>query len=186
MLQRSPKPVLRLPSFVAWGLRPLPLMPLEIALRHLLAGILARHPELIDRLGGSGARRIAIDPSDLPFAILLETREGTMSLRLERELVRESVHARICGPLLGLVGLVDGTYDGDALFFSRDLAIEGDIEAVLALRNAIDDAEIDLLDEFTLSAEAFAGPFARGARSVANVVQGIFANDRGQHRGTTQ
>jgi predicted lipid carrier protein YhbT len=42
-----------------------------------------------------------------------------------------------------LVGMLDGSYDGDALFFSRDLVIEGDTSAVLALRNALDDAEID-------------------------------------------
>lgn len=186
MLQRAPKPVLRLPSLVAWGLRPLPLLPLEIALRHLLAGIIERHPDLTDRLEGSGSRRIAIDPNDLPFAILLETGDRTIRLRLERELGKESVHARICGPLLALIGLVDGTYDGDALFFSRDLTIEGDIEAVLALRNAIDDAEIGLLHELTVSAGAFAAPFDRAARGVASVLQRAFGNDGGQHRGTTQ
>jgi predicted lipid carrier protein YhbT len=141
---------------------------------------------LIDRLEGAGARRIGIDPNDLPFAILLETRDGTMGLRLERELSKESVHARICGPLLALVGLVDGTYDGDALFFSRDLTVEGDIEAVLALRNAVDDAEIDLLHELTVSAGAFVAPLDRAARGVASVLQRAFGNDRGQHRGTTQ
>jgi predicted lipid carrier protein YhbT len=40
--------------------------------------------------------------------------------------------------------MIHGSCDGDALFFSRDLSIEGDTEAVLALRNALDDAEIDL------------------------------------------
>jgi predicted lipid carrier protein YhbT len=43
------------------------------------------------------------------------------------------------------MGLIDGSYDGDALFFSRDLVVEGDVEAVLALRNAIDDAGVDLV-----------------------------------------
>lgn len=43
------------------------------------------------------------------------------------------------------MGLIDGSYDGDALFFSRDLVVEGDIEAVIALRNAIDDAGVDLV-----------------------------------------
>jgi predicted lipid carrier protein YhbT len=42
-----------------------------------------------------------------------------------------------------LLGMIDGTYDGDALFFSRDLTIEGDTEAVLALRNALENAEFD-------------------------------------------
>ena len=49
-----------------------------------------------------------------------------------------------------------GAFDGDALFFSRDLVIEGDTAAVLALRNAIDDAELDLSAE----AQAMSGPFA--------------------------
>jgi predicted lipid carrier protein YhbT len=40
--------------------------------------------------------------------------------------------------------MVDGAFDGDALFFSRSLQVEGDMEALLALRNAVDDACIDL------------------------------------------
>ncbi len=43
--------------------------------------------------------------------------------------------------------MMHGTLDGDALFFSRDLAVEGDTSSVLALRNAIDDAELDLAEE---------------------------------------
>ena len=42
-----------------------------------------------------------------------------------------------------------GAYDGDALFFSRDLEIEGDTAAVVALRNAIDNEELDLVREAT-------------------------------------
>ena len=66
--------------------------------------------------------------------------------RLEAYPAGESVawDARIAGPLAALIGLVHGAYDGDALFFSRDLVIEGDTEAVLALRNAIDNEELDL------------------------------------------
>ena len=37
--------------------------------------------------------------------------------------------------------------DGDALFFSGALEISGDTSAVLALRNALDDAELDLTEE---------------------------------------
>ena len=70
---------------------------------------------------------------------------------------RAAHDARIAGPLAALLGMVHGAYDGDALFFSRDLVIEGDTAAVLALRNAIDAAELDLAAEI----EALAGP-ARG------------------------
>lgn len=58
--------------------------------------------------------------------------------------------------MLGLIGLIDGSYDGDALFFSRDLVVEGDVEAVLALRNAIDDAGVDLVTDTA----AMLGPLA--------------------------
>jgi predicted lipid carrier protein YhbT len=72
-----------------------------------------------------------------------------------------------------LLGLVHGVYDGDALFFSRDLVIEGDTEAVLALRNAIDNEEIDLAKE----AAGLFGPLeslaAGPARKLAELVGGL-------------
>ena len=39
--------------------------------------------------------------------------------------------------------MAEGRLDGAALFFSRTLSIEGDMEATLALRNALDDARLD-------------------------------------------
>ncbi len=56
--------------------------------------------------------------------------------------------------------MLHGRYDGDALFFSRDLMIEGDTEVVLALRNALDDAELDLGAELA----AMAGPLKGAVR----------------------
>jgi len=41
-----------------------------------------------------------------------------------------------------MIELLEGRADGDALFFSRTLTVEGDMEAVVALRNAIDGSEI--------------------------------------------
>lgn len=43
--------------------------------------------------------------------------------------------------------MLHGREDGDALFFSGALEISGDTSAVLALRNALDDAELDLTEE---------------------------------------
>ncbi len=48
----------------------------------------------------------------------------------------------IRGPLLMLLGILDGTLDGDALFFHRAIAVSGKTEAVVAMRNAIEDAEL--------------------------------------------
>lgn len=46
-----------------------------------------------------------------------------------------------------LLGMIDGRYDGDALFFTRDLIVEGDTEAVVCLRNALDDVEGNVADD---------------------------------------
>lgn len=167
MLNAAPSAVVRLPDFVGSALRPLPLPPLEFALRRLTAGIIARHPHVLERLGSYQAKRIAIEPTDLPFAILLEPRRETIDVRLMHASSPAAADARIHGPLLALIGLVDSAHDGDALFFSREIAIEGDVECVLALRNAIDDAQIDLARETTAWAGPLATPLHYAARAIA-------------------
>lgn len=163
LLEAPQSPVIPLPGLVTLALRPLPLLPLQLLLQGMVVGIAQRHPELLERLAACRGRCIGIDPSDLPVAMLLEPQEDTITLRLVRELRQGNADARIRGPILALMGLVDGTYDGDALFFSRDITVEGDIEAVLALRNAIDDASIDLSRE----AVAWAGPLGAAFRHAA-------------------
>lgn len=121
----------------------LPLTPIEVTANHILLGVLDRHPGIVSRLGEYSAKRFAVDPADCPFAFILELRPGQPRLHAVASLSEQSFDARISGSLLVLIGLLDGTYDGDALFFTRDLLIEGDTAAVLALRNAIEDANLD-------------------------------------------
>ena len=78
--------------------------------------------------------------------------------------------AAIRGALKTLVDLLEGRLDGDALFFSRELAIEGDTEAVVALRNAVDDAEIDLAEDVL----SVLGPASRPAGWALSGAQAIF------------
>ena len=143
------------PSPLAFGLRLVPLAPLAQALTMLSRRMIAGHPGLIERLGPFADRRFAIDPTDLPVTLLMQPDRSRMRITLHRR--PPAADARIAGPLAALLGLVHGTWDGDALFFSRDLVIEGDTSAALALRNAIDDAELDLGAEIA----ALAGPMSR-------------------------
>ena len=130
-----------------------PLAPMGVALTLVARRLIARHPGLIARLGAHADKRFAIDPTDLPLTLLMHPHPTHTRITLSRR--PPEADARIAGPLAGLLGLVHGAYDGDALFFSRDLVIEGDTSAALALRNAIDDAELDLGAEIA----ALAGPF---------------------------
>ena len=144
-----------LPPLLARLVRPLPLTPLQMPLSMVLRSVVTRHPYIFERLGEHAAKRFGLEPSDLPLSFVLVPHPQTPSLTVVRRLPR-GLPIRIAGPLLALLGLVDGSYDGDALFFSRDLVVEGDVEAVLALRNAIDDAGIDLVAD----AAALFGPLA--------------------------
>jgi len=137
----------RLPALAVDLLRRLPLPLLDSIVGRLVEGTADRHPSLFVRLGAHATTTFLIDPVDLPFVIRLYPARVERRVALARRDKTGVCDARIAGPLAALLGLVHGAYDGDALFFSRDLTIEGNTEAVLALRNAIDDAEIDLSEE---------------------------------------
>ncbi|MGC9952754.1 MAG: SCP2 sterol-binding domain-containing protein [Rhizomicrobium sp.] len=138
----------------------LPLLPLELVARRLLANAMAARPNFASRLGEHAGQTFAIDPVDCPFVFLITPLEGRASLRLVRNLSAAAYDARIAAPLVVLLGMIDGIYDGDALFFSRDLVIEGDTGAVLALRNAIENAELDPSLVLGLP-DSIRGPFNR-------------------------
>lgn len=132
----------RLPPWLSRAMEPLPLAPLQPVLALMLARIGRAYPDLYDRLGEHAEKRFGLDPTDLPFSFVLEPRPGRPLARAVRVLPG-GLDASIRGPLAGLIGMAEGTLDGDALFFSRVLWVEGDVAASLALRNAIDDARID-------------------------------------------
>ncbi|SDX55158.1 Predicted lipid carrier protein YhbT, contains SCP2 domain [Ruegeria halocynthiae] len=143
------------PAALAAALRVMPLAPLSLSLTAFSRRIARNHPALFQRLGAYGRTEFVLDPVDLPIVVCLNPNDGRPRIKLTRRKAQGA--ARISGPLAALIGLVHGAFDGDALFFSRDLVIEGDTGAALALRNAIDDAELDLAQE----AETLSGPLAR-------------------------
>lgn len=159
------EPSLRaLPAIVSAILRPLPLAPLQPLLGGLLAAVVRRHPQIFDRLGAHSEKRFGVEPTDLPFAFVLEPRRTMSRVTAVRRLSDVGLDATITGTLAALVTLADGDRDGDALFFSRDVTIEGDVEAVVALRNAMDDAGVDLLRDSVARLGAFGAPLERVIR----------------------
>lgn len=155
-----------LPPLLGRSMQSLPLLPLQLPLALVLRSLVSRHPRIFERLGTHAGKRFGIKPTDLPFAFVLHPRPQAPSIVAVRSLPR-NISVRIAGPLMGLLGLIDGSYDGDALFFSRDLVIEGDVEAVLALRNAIDSEDVDLVAD----AAALLGPLEPFGRRLLGHVQ---------------
>lgn len=133
--------------------------------------IWSRHRHSFDRMSDYDGARVMIDPIDLPLVFVLELApEGPNVSIVSTDDDEGEVSATIRGQLKSLLDLAEGRVDGDTLFFNRDLSIEGDTEAVVALRNAVDDAELDLLEEFSKSF----GPLARPAYVVAERMASLF------------
>jgi predicted lipid carrier protein YhbT len=159
------------PALIAgFAARPLPPAALQPLLTLAMAALARRHGEVFARLDGLGDCVFLVDPVDLPLDFLLRpaanpprltaVRSGSASGGASGSASNIAPTATIRGPLLSLIDLLEGRVDGDALFFSRDLVVEGDTEAILTLRNVLDGAGIDLID---IAASAL-GPFAGIAR----------------------
>lgn len=159
-----------LPGLVSLLVNPMPRLPLAVLLTQAVRRVVRHRPDLIERLGATARVPIAVIPSDLPFAfrIVLDGERARVDVCGAGD--TDDAVARISGPLLVLLGLLDGTYDGDAVFFSRDLVIAGDTEHVLALRNTLEEAD--------LSAAEFAGFSGSPAAFVNRGVNGLLAAAR--------
>lgn len=159
-------------SFVERRVRRLLLLPgprhvAEIALNRL-AGLLARrHAGMLERLADLAGATCLIVPRDLPAAFLLTLQPAPQPPRLELVNAEGAVaRATIRADLATLLQLLEGRIDGDALFFSRDLTVEGDMEVVVALRNAVDDAGIDLIGDAASACGPLAVPAERLGRQL--------------------
>ena len=133
---------------------------------------LERNPDWLRRLPWQDERRILIEPTDLPVAFLVCCHARLFRLILVKKGWTPDVAATIRGPISALIGIARGNDDGDALFFSRTLVIEGDSEVVVALRNALDGVEISFIEDVL----PLPGPLVPLARAAAGIAGFLFEN----------
>ena len=152
-------------------LAPVPLALLQPMFTRIATHVAQARPELFARLGPHAGKRFLIDPTDLPFVLVLTPLPDRPHLTAHRRHERPAHVAAIAGTFFNLLDMIDGSLDGDALFFSRDLQVSGDTEAVVALRNALDDFEGSALDSVVASFGPLSGP-AGLALSVVRSVRG--------------
>lgn len=124
-------------------------------LSRVVRRIAARHPSLFARLGPHQATDFLIDPLELPFALHLRPDPQALVFRAVPRDAAPRAGAVIRGRFMLLLELIDSEEDGDAAFFSRDLEVSGDTEAVVRLRNALDDVDGSIAEE---TARMFGAP----------------------------
>lgn len=156
---------MKFPPLLAMSLTAIPLPVVARATRLMFSSVMKAHPGIFDRLGAHAEKRYLFMPADLPFTFLIVP-AGRM-IEVARRTTRQEADATIEGPLFLLLAVLEGRYDADALFFSRDVTVTGDMEAMLALRNALDDCDIDL----PVDLAAVAGPFGPFVSRTAGYVR---------------
>lgn len=139
-------------------------------LSRVVRRIAARHPSLFARLGPHQGTDFVIDPVDLPFALHLRPDPQALVFRAVPRAAAPPAGAVIRGRFMLLLELVDSEEDGDAAFFSRDLEVSGDTEAVVRLRNALDDVDGSI-------AEETAGMFGAPGRAILARLRRSYATD---------
>ncbi|WP_161958907.1 ubiquinone anaerobic biosynthesis accessory factor UbiT [Ferruginivarius sediminum] len=158
---------------LGWLARPLPVWPVERVLDELARRIVRRNPTLFDRLPLTEAARLRLLPLDLPWQIVIRVaQEGVRVSVLDKQTKSPACDASIEGPLERLVASASGDGDGDAMFFAGDIRVTGDTELILAIRNALDDADVDPAGELA----AMTGPFAGMARRLGMMADRIYRN----------
>lgn len=120
--------------------------PAGIALSHAARRLARRRPEVFERLGEARGAVFLIAPDESPLAFRLEPDGPRSRVRILPPADAGPCTTRIAGRLGDLLALFDGTLDADAAFFARRVRVEGDTAALTALHNALEAAELELVD----------------------------------------
>lgn len=136
-----------------------------------------RHRDLFARLSPLAGNTFLIEPADLPLRFALHFAPHAVTLTLltyGRPAPPATVTIR--APFIVLIDLLEGRSDADAAFFARDVAIEGDTEAALFLRNVLEADDIDVMNDLIEGVGPLA-PVARVAWRAARTTFDALARD---------
>ncbi|MFD2203984.1 ubiquinone anaerobic biosynthesis accessory factor UbiT [Kiloniella antarctica] len=173
----SHSPIFSPMLFAGMALRPLPVAVFRPLVQHILKRIEQLYPEIFQRLAPLVSCQFLIVPTDLYICFLLSLEGGRVSVDvIEKTDNLPDADTIISGGMLSLIQLLEGSVDGDALFFSREINVQGDTEALLTLRNAVDSADISF-EEILVGRVAFLKPLLDRAISKAARLYGAVHKD---------
>lgn len=155
---------MKIPSVMSAPLRIVPVPVIERLTQIVFRKVIAEHPDLFLRLGPYRQKRFAFRPTDLPVTFVVDPSGPSLSVVRHGE--DEIADCTVEAGIVHLLALLEGRCDADALFFAREITVTGDIEAMLALRNALDDSLIDLPTEIGKLAGPFGALLKRAASDI--------------------
>jgi predicted lipid carrier protein YhbT len=131
---------------LGYAVNKLPLILVQKFLQKAINTMQQQHPSVFEKLANDNLDFI-IDATDLPFAFYLNPSKVELKAFYRGEITNTS--ATIKGKLIDLLMLFEGEKDGDAMFFSKELVIEGSTAAIVNLRNTIDGEDMNIIDDLS-------------------------------------
>lgn len=156
--------------FARIAMRPIPLAIVDMAVQKLARRLCSRYPLIIERLSDLRGTRFVINITDLQYWIEFSFYDNSIKTKTYCK-APETADVSVAGTLVDLINMLDGDVDGDALFFSRNITVDGNTEALLTLRNAIDSEDINLKEDLL----ALSGVFRVPTRIAFNSLNRIFS-----------
>ncbi len=173
------QPTLSPALFLGFAAKPIPVTILQRIINKFVDKLVADNPEFITRLSCIDSPSWCIVPTDLPFVFYISIAEVDETEKLNVDVYKKdelypTAKATIYASIVHLIQMMSGQTDGDAMFFGRDLHIEGSTEAVVALRNAMDGSGIDIEEKIV----EYSGIFAPVANFSLNFSKSIWQSSQ--------
>jgi len=152
------------PTRLFYGLlRPVPDPIATQICQYCIARFERLYPSVFSRLDPLHGQTLLIDPDDLLFSFLFSFTHQGLKVKAMKQKPIKPPDASIKGTLGNLLQLAEGKVDGDALFFTRQLQIEGDMELILTVRNALEGEDVSF-------EEVFIGPLIQRFPNAKHVI----------------
>lgn len=144
---------------------------LQIGIDKLTNLFVKQHPRVISKMAKFTPCRMVLIPIDMPFCFFVEFTPDDLNINIiDNNAFSGDNLTCIKSSLELFVKMLEGNLDGDALFFSRKLSIEGDTTSIVALRNILEAESINIKDDI----EETLGVFSKLFYFVNNIACGIY------------
>lgn len=111
-----------------------------------------KHSDIFVKLQETSDPTYKIDATDLPINFILKVSLNNPMLQIvDKDDYSHKVDATIRAKFITFIQILDGQIDADEAFFSNKLTIQGATDATLALSNALDNSDINVIDDITLN-----------------------------------
>ncbi len=141
-------------------LKNLPFRVIQFFLKRAMEVMQNKHSNIFDRLSYDDLSFV-IDAYDLPFVFYMQPNKNNPTLIAIRRTENIKSSSTIKGSLTDLLRLFEGKLDADAAFFSKEIIIEGSTAASVALRNAIDSQDMNIIEDLAYIFKPFDNTFKK-------------------------